>query len=93
MKTPKSSAQPINQRSSFQCISWLVAVSIITLTAVFSLNACAIEPVVEKIEPGMHTPAFQLDSIRGSSFSSSGQNGQALLLAFINTQADPTAEQ
>ena len=47
---------------------------------------------MENIEPGMPAPAFQLDSVRGNSFSPSEQTGSALLLSFINTQADPSAE-
>ena len=74
-------------------ISRLVAASIITITAIFSLNACAAEPVLEKLEPGMSAPSFHLDSVRGNSFSSSEQAEQVLLLSFINTQADPSAEQ
>jgi peroxiredoxin len=93
VKPPKLMITPSNQQSSLQRISWLVAASIITITAVFSLNACAAEPALEKIEPGMPAPVFQLESARGNHFSSLEQPKQVLLLSFINTQADPTAEQ
>jgi hypothetical protein len=93
MKPPKSMATPSNQQSSLQRISWLVAARIVTMAVVFSLNACTVEPVLENIEPGMPASVFQLDSVRENSFLSSEQPGQALLLSFINTQADPTAEQ
>jgi len=91
MKKIKWGTRHSNQSALLHTILWVLAALVITITIIFISNANS-APSITDLKPGMSAPSFQLDSVRGDSFSSLELNGQTVLVSFINTQADPTSE-